>query len=101
MVKSTRSQLNYILFIDYLTDLDERDQLIPRIAWTDHLWTGLVSANIKNLNTIFDTDNIRQGAKVFYQSSRKYESKITSTDVKTLFSEIYPHPWMWVQLTFE
>ena len=54
-------QIDYLNTIDYLTDPDERNDLLLDIQWCKAFWIKLVALKYPNLPTFFDTDTLKKG----------------------------------------
>ena len=57
-------QINYIKTIDYLTDPNERDNLLSDIKWTEAFWINIVVLKYPNLHTFFDRYTLDKGCQV-------------------------------------
>ena len=71
-------QIKYLNMIDYLTDMDERADLLSDIKWTDMFWVGLVTIQFQNLDKFFSKEELYHG----YKRCVAYLSTINKTTSK-------------------
>lgn len=73
-------QIKYINIIDYLTDPDERAQLLSNIEWSNIFWVKLFVNNFNNLDKFFNKKELYHG----YKSSLLYMNSINKVTDKQI-----------------
>lgn len=61
IIDDFRQQIKYITMIYYLTNPNERNELLNNIKWSDMFWIGLVVNKFQKLDTFFTKKDLTHG----------------------------------------